>query len=446
MQQIQYYKSAWGDIKNSPGWFGKLCLLALVNFIPVFGQIVSLGYIYGWAREIAWGTHEPMPARIFGNDDGKLYRRGWFVLVLTFVASLVPGIVLGIGSSMQGAGLWGIAANSHAVASSLVSGLGLLVYLVGLVGLLFLMILAWIGSMRISIYDRLSAGFQIGKIWKMFRRDTNGVMRIFGMYLLVGLIIVIVLSIIASILVFLVVFAGIASLAASGYNIAALQHLTDSQAAALVLQVFAGAGVVGFFSMLVIAFLAYVAEMFVMLLVVRAMGYWTMQFDVPRWRGQDDPMPFEVMAPAAAAMPVNPVPPAAQQPYQQPYGAYAQQQPMQPVQPAAPEQPAASAVAPVVPFEPAEPETVPEPEAAAVPEVAEQPEAAVELQSEAAPEEAATAVEPGQLSGFTYTGASGAQAPVTPSGADPSADTVPDLLVVLPDEPESASDSAGEQS
>ena len=31
MQQIQYFKSAWGDIKNSPGWFGKLCLLALIN-------------------------------------------------------------------------------------------------------------------------------------------------------------------------------------------------------------------------------------------------------------------------------------------------------------------------------------------------------------------------------------------------------------------------------
>ena len=30
---IQYFKSAWGDIKNSPGWFGKLCLLALLNFM-----------------------------------------------------------------------------------------------------------------------------------------------------------------------------------------------------------------------------------------------------------------------------------------------------------------------------------------------------------------------------------------------------------------------------
>ena len=43
MQQIQYFKSAWGDIKNSPSWFGKICLLALINFIPIFGQIVAYG-------------------------------------------------------------------------------------------------------------------------------------------------------------------------------------------------------------------------------------------------------------------------------------------------------------------------------------------------------------------------------------------------------------------
>ena len=69
--QIKYFQTAWNDVKNSPGWFGKMCLLALVNFIPIFGSIVSYGYLYGWAREIAWGVHQPMPASIFSNDDGN---------------------------------------------------------------------------------------------------------------------------------------------------------------------------------------------------------------------------------------------------------------------------------------------------------------------------------------------------------------------------------------
>lgn len=453
MQQIQYFKSAWGDIKNSPGWFGKLCLLALVNFIPIFGQIVTFGYLYGWAREIAWGTHEPMPTRIFANEDGKLYRRGWFILVLVFVAALVPSIVMQIGTGMQGAGVWGVANNAHAVGSSIMSGLGLLVYLVGLVGALLLSVLAWIGSMRISIYDRLSAGFQLGKIWKMFRHDTGGAMRIFGMDLLVGFIIGIILSVIAFFVVFIVVFAGIAGLAASGYSVSSLEHLSTAQATALLLRFIASAGVVGLVGMLLLAFITYLGEMFVMLLVARAMGYWTMQFEVPKWRGQDDPMPFETAPPAVnvpPAYPVTPVAPAApasaqapqaQQSAQMPYGAYPQQQPVQPAQSAAPVPPSAD-VPPEQywqssPFDASAQEEAPElaeevaaePAEGVVEEAAEEPVQPVEAEPAAQP-----AVEPGQLSGFTYTGvATAPQEPVSPTGANPSEPITPDLLVVIPE-------------
>ena len=299
MQQIQYYKSAWGDIKNSPGWFGKLCLLALVNIIPVFGQIVTYGYLYGWAREIAWGTHEPMPAHIFGNEDGKLYRRGWFILVLVFVASLVPSIVMQAGSALQSVGIMGVIGSSSVVSGSITPVFGMLLYLVGFIAVLLFEVLAWIGSMRIAIYDRLSAGFQVSKLWKMLRYDTNGILRIFGMYLLVNLILGIILTIMATILIFLVVFAGVAALAASGYDLSSIQNLTDSQAAALSIQVLASSGAIGFISLVVFVYVACVAEMFISALVARAMGYWTMQFDVPHWRGQDDPMPFENAPPVA---------------------------------------------------------------------------------------------------------------------------------------------------
>src|SRR5699024_6354438 len=43
----------------------------------------------------------------------------------------------------------------------------------------------------------------------------------------------------------------------------------------------------------------------VMMVVTRAIGYWTRQFDVPAWRGQDDPMPFELVTPP----PYTPYPP-----------------------------------------------------------------------------------------------------------------------------------------
>ena len=438
MQQIQYFKSAWGDIKNSPGWFGKLCLLALINFIPIFGQIVTFGYLYGWAREIAWGAHEPMPARIFSNEDGKFYRRGWFILVLMFVASLVPSIVMGIGSSMQGAGLWGVASNSHNIVSSLLSGVGLLVYLIGVIGVFLLSILAWIGAMRISIYDRLSAGFQVGKIWKMFRQDTSGVMRIFGMYLLVGIILGIILSILYFIVVFFIIFTGVAGLAANGYNVNAMQHMTDAQAMAMLMQFIASAGVVGTIGILILVFVTYVASTFVLLLVARAMGYWTRQFDVPHWCGQDDPMPFETAPPAMGAPLVTPVPPAAQSPYDG-YGQPAQ--PTQPVQQPAP-------VAPVAPAaessywdedayaEPAAGDSADDSDVdARVDEPAVEGEGEVQPVDSVRPADPAPTVAPGELAGFTYTGTPAVSGPVTPSGADPAAEAVPDLLVVVPEAP-----------
>ena len=300
MQQIQYFKSAWGDIKNSPGWFGKLCLLSLLSIIPVFGPIVVYGYLYGWAREIAWGTHEPMPERIFGNEDGKLYRRGWFILVLLFVASAIPYIVMRIGSGMQGAGF--LTANgSHLQVNAVLPAIGVLVYLIGLIGGFLLDVLAWIGSMRISIYDRLSAGFQVGKIWKMLRHDTNGILRIFGMCLLFGLIFGIILTIIVTVIITMVIAVGVAGLASSGYSFSSLSSLSETQALVLFAHVLGSAGFVGVLGVIIAIYICMLATIFVDMLVARAMGYWTLQFDVPRWRGQDDPMPFETAPPSFMA-------------------------------------------------------------------------------------------------------------------------------------------------
>ena len=42
--QTGYFNAAWQDIKNTPGWFGKLILLSLLSFVPIFGWLVVLGY------------------------------------------------------------------------------------------------------------------------------------------------------------------------------------------------------------------------------------------------------------------------------------------------------------------------------------------------------------------------------------------------------------------
>lgn len=293
---IQYYKAAWGDLRNSPGWFGKLCLLALLNLVPVFGQIVTYGYLYGWAREIAWGTHEPMPAKIFQNDDGKFWRRGWFVFVLALVFAFVPQLIMMCGDALQNAGIGGYrysSLNGYSVSNPALYSIGSVVALLAWLLAIVCNVLSWIGSMRVSLYDRLSAGFQLGKIWKMARHDANGLLRIFGMSLLVSLIISLVLTVIITVLVLIVVFVGVAGLVGAGYSVESLQSMSDIQMMHVVAQFFVSAGVIGIIALVAIVFFMLVAVVFVDALVIRAMGYWTMQFDVARWGGQDEPLPFE---------------------------------------------------------------------------------------------------------------------------------------------------------
>ena len=275
--QTGYYHTAWSDIKNSPKWFGKLCLLALIGFIPIFGQIVIAGYVYGWARDIAWNIHAPMPERIFGNEDGKLYSRGFFVWLISFVFS-IPAMIFYAAS---------LGASNSSLASALLS---LLFLAFSIAALAF----AAVGIMRMSIYGRLSPGFQVKQIWKMIKQDVGGLVRIFGMVILVSIIIGIV-SVFAVIFVALISGAGaLMQLALTGFD------MTDPSSLASV------APSIGLFIILMLAvgFLGSVASIFIQVLTARALGYWTRQFDVPQWGGQDDPLPFETGAATTYGAPV----------------------------------------------------------------------------------------------------------------------------------------------
>ena len=273
MQQ-GYYSTAWSDIKNSPGWFAKVCLLGLINFIPVFGSMVCYGYSYGWARDIAWNVHQPMPARLLGNEDGKLYSRGFFALVIFFVASIVsviPGIIIG----------------DSAFSSLVVSLLSL-----------FLCMFAAIGVMRMAIYGRISAGFQVKKMWSMMTHDFNGLLRILGMVILAGLVIGFAFGIgFALLAVLFVVF----FMLAVGGDISMYLFYDSSSFDPSVIGAFAPAAIICLVLVLVLAYITSCASCWLNLLQARAMGYWTRQFDVASWRGQNDPMPFEAEDAAATA-------------------------------------------------------------------------------------------------------------------------------------------------
>ena len=427
--QIKYFQTAWNDVKNSPGWFKNVLKLGLLDMIPILGTIVQNGFLYGWAREAAWNVRNPLPRTIFGNNDTRLWARGGLIFVLMFVLGLIPGIISTFSDMLTNSGYFALlAGGSYYGSVPPVSGgamaLGFLLSLVSLALYVLVEFIGWAGSMRISIYDSLSAGFNIKNDWSMLKRDTNGIVRIFAMNLLFGLI----FGLIFGLVFFIVCFTFLMSILVPVIN-ASSGTMSDSEIMTAIAS--AGAGFLVF--MLVFTLLIYAlmcVSVWLQMITTRALGYWTSQFNVPSWGPQDAPLPGGY-APAGAWQQPNqyqqpqggqpqqgaqPQPNPYQQQaygqqYQQPQGGYqpfAQDQGFaQPQQQAAAPQTAASAPQPQAAApESAESQAAPANQTAPVASVA---QAAPEQVAPASPTDPQTAP------------ASAAQAPAAPSAPEPPA-------------------------
>ncbi len=290
--QIKYFRTAWHDIKNSPKWLSRILLLALLMIIPVFGWIVVYGYLYGWARDKAWGIHAPLPEHIFENKDRKLYSRGFFALIIAFVCALVPGLVDTIGSVVTGLGVFGASATwatgpIMVLAGALSALTGVLISIASIGLALFTTLFAWVGTMRMSIYGRLSAGFQIGKIWSMIRHDFNGILRILGMSVILLLAAHVLIFILAFVVLLVIVVVGVVVTGGAALGFA-VGSAGGPALTALLVVIPVVAVLLALFVFLLIAL-----SVFSTMMIARALGYWTQQFNVAQWHGQDDPMPFE---------------------------------------------------------------------------------------------------------------------------------------------------------
>lgn len=286
MQQ-GYFMRAWRALVASDAWFGRICLLALVSLIPVFGQIVVGGYLLGWARDAAWGMDNPLPRRIFGNEDKRLYRRGFFALVikLTVGIAVCVGVflcmsLLGLAAGVFSALLGGLYETGFAVFPALIGSFGIMA--AGIVLTFAAQFFVWVGLMRMSIYDTLGSGFQLGHIWAMIRRDFVGLLKIFFYELVASLCIGVAMSIVWFVVLFvgMIVLMGFAGLADfSGISAYGLE----------------GVAILGLMAALLFAlFVAYATvacAIGMQALIYRSLGYWTAGFDVASWGSQDDPLP-----------------------------------------------------------------------------------------------------------------------------------------------------------
>ncbi len=183
MQQVQQcspdqvvYKSgcvgaAWQDIKNSKGWFGKIALMGLIEFIPILNW-VNAGYAMRWGRDLYFGRVEEMPKSIFVD---RAFVNGAMCFVIQILISLVT-----------------------LIASFMLSIVPLIGWLVALAFSIFTGILYNAMTMRTAIFDELGAGLSISQVWSGVKGHFGSLFAIWILpMLIIGLISFCICSIIA---------------------------------------------------------------------------------------------------------------------------------------------------------------------------------------------------------------------------------------------------------
>ena len=284
-----YFARSFRAIRSTPHWMSKLCLLSLIMLIPIFGPMVVLGYATGWARDAAWGVEESMPQRIFANEDSHLYSRGFFALVIDIIYSIIP-VVLGVAATL----LFAVCAVSPFIVSdmfhaghffafaSVTTNVFIQVFVI-LISFA-VTILSMVGVMRMAIYAKFTAAFNLRQIIVMAQKDARGLLKIFGLFFGGSVALSILTSVVAGLLfvIGLPVFLGL---------MYGMMH--EGFLFAIALVTLAILGLFGFFCVMAVTMLG---SVFLIMMTYRCMGYWIAQFDVPRWQGPHDALPFEIEA------------------------------------------------------------------------------------------------------------------------------------------------------
>lgn len=269
------------------GWFQQFLLLGLIQFIPIFGQMVALGWFYGWARDVAWGVSTEMPRGGFFSE--KTIKTGAMAWCIVF--------------------LWAIAGSlMYTPLSLLFEGVGNIPLLGGVFETILMIVLdialvAWsmlsmVAALRATIYDSFTPVIQVGQALKMLIRDWKGMLIIFCISLLslIPFVVVIAIAIAFFIALFGGIFVELAQYAASG------SAMFTTTSASFLFQELLQTFLVWLPTIILVSFILwYVLEvtgMLVSALVYHALGLWTQQFDLAGWHGMKDPLPFELAASA----------------------------------------------------------------------------------------------------------------------------------------------------
>lgn len=282
------FSASWKMLTHERGWYKPLCILALLGWIPILGQIVVLGYALEWARFTAWGIDTAPRQR--GIDIGKILVTGG----RAFLVLLLMGFVIRTVLAVLGLGGWAffgsfLVMGLGTTVSSLIEGFSALSVwgILGAVVSLLLGTFLTAAMMRATLYDSFGAGWRIDRLFQMIARDPAGFLKTW-LVSFIGGVACVAYACVAALVGGTISVGGFAAIVSDGYGIhygyAAhdLQHLLAWGAGPFMLMV-----------LLVIAaiFVYGVISIAMQLVAVNAMGQWFCRFEVGRWGVSAAPLP-----------------------------------------------------------------------------------------------------------------------------------------------------------
>lgn len=313
-QKDRYFGRAWAMLTREKGWWKPVLLCALGALVPIVGPLAVLGYGLEWSRRVAWGSTEGPSRQV---KIGGLIKSGWRGFVVVAGWSIAAGVVGTIVGNLP----W----------------IGDLLGSVWWIFSLFLNVAFLAAAVRATIYQNFKAGYRAKTLWQMVSRDPWGLVKIFVINLVAGLIVGVV-----TIMVFMPALFGSLGFIVDlvDYMDGYYYYMTEAEEMRLALEVlgfFVQQFAPAFFATLLVSL---VAGSFVGLLINCGVGLWLRQFDVPAWGKDEDPLPeTSVVETSVSELPASPVaePPA----------------PAAPVAPVSPSPEPTAPAAPVAPVVPA---------------------------------------------------------------------------------------------
>ncbi len=255
-----YWSKSYGLLTRDQGWFKPLLVLAAARMVPIVGPFGADGYALEWARLTSWGVDSSPKQK--NVDIGACIGSG----ARAFVVALGYGLVIAL-VGLVFRTIFGVALG------------GIFNMLFGAVCGVFVTI----AKLRATIYQTIGAGYQFNRIWDMAKRDSNGVLHIIGLNLILGLIV----GLVAAVLFGIVLAANFADFIGAIIEYEMYDYVDEYYVASLFLSSLARS----LPSVMVLSYLMMIATSFTNLVTTTAVGLWLRQFDVRNWGQSSDPLP-----------------------------------------------------------------------------------------------------------------------------------------------------------